>query len=118
MKIELFTNFSHELRTPLTLIKGPAEDILYDEALPRKFVYSVKQILKNSNRLLLLVNQLMDFRKMEHGAMQLNLSNVNMVSFMTERIDSFSELLQKRGIVIRYTNDYYGRYHLYNTVIL
>ena len=37
MKIELFTNFSHELRTPLTLIKGPAEDILYDEALPRKF---------------------------------------------------------------------------------
>lgn len=108
MKIELFTNFSHELRTPLTLIKGPAEDILYDEALPRKFVYSVKQILKNSNRLLLLVNQLMDFRKIEHGAMQLNLSNVNMVSFMTERIDSFSELLQKRGIVIRYTNDYYG----------
>lgn len=108
MKIELFTNFSHELRTPLTLIKGPAEDILYDEALPRKFVYSVKQILKNSNRLLLLVNQLMDFRKIEHGAMQLNLSNVNMVSFMTERIDSFSELLQKRGIMIRYTNDYYG----------
>lgn len=108
MKIELFTSFSHELRTPLTLIKGPAEDILHDEALPGKFVYSVKQILKNSNRLLLLVNQLMDFRKMEHGVMQLNLSNVNMVSFMTERIDSFSELLQKRGIVIRYTNDYYG----------
>lgn len=108
MKIELFTNFSHELRTPLTLIKGPAEDILHDEALPRKFVYSVKQILKNSNRLLLLVNQLMDFRKMEYGAMQLNLSNVNMVAFLTERIDSFSELLQKRDIVVRYTNDYYG----------
>lgn len=108
MKIELFTSFSHELRTPLTLIKGPAEDILNDEALPRRFMYPVKQILKNSNRLLLLVNQLMDFRKMEYGAMQLNLSNVNMVAFMTERIDSFSELLQKRDIVIRYTNDYYG----------
>lgn len=108
MKIELFTSFSHELRTPLTLIKGPAEDILHDEDLPRKFMYPVKQILKNSNRLLLLVNQLMDFRKMEYGAMQLNLSNVNMVAFMTERIDSFSELLQKRDIVIRYTNDYYG----------
>lgn len=108
MKIELFTSFSHELRTPLTLIKGPAEDILNDEALPRRFIYPVKQILKNSNRLLLLVNQLMDFRKMEYGAMQLKLSNVNMVAFMTERIDSFSELLHKRGIVIRYTNDYYG----------
>ena len=63
MKIELFTNFSHELRTPLTLITGPAEDILQDETLPHKFLFPMKQIYKNSNRLLLLVNQLMDFRK-------------------------------------------------------
>lgn len=108
MKLELFTNFSHELRTPLSLIKGPSEDLLHDKDLPQKFIYPVSQICKNSNRLLLLVNQLMDFRKLEHGAMQLNLTNVNMVMFMTERIDSFSELLNKRDISIRYTNDYYG----------
>ncbi|WP_455585130.1 two-component regulator propeller domain-containing protein [Bacteroides sp.] len=108
MKLELFTNFSHELRTPLSLIKGPSEDLLHDKDLPQKFIYPVSQICKNSNRLLLLVNQLMDFRKLEHGAMQLNLTNVNMVMFMTERIDSFSELLHKRDISIRYTNDYYG----------
>lgn len=77
MKIELFTNFSHELRTPLTLITGPAEDILQDETLPHKFLFPMKQIYKNSNRLLLLVNQLMDFRKLEYGAMTLKLSRVN-----------------------------------------
>lgn len=54
MKIELFTNFSHELRTPLTLITGPAEDILQDETLPHKFLFPMKQIYKNSNRLLCL----------------------------------------------------------------
>lgn len=108
MKIELFTNFSHELRTPLTLITGPSEGMLQDEALPQKFLFPMKQIHKNSNRLLLLVNQLMDFRKLEYGAMMLKLSRVNIGTFLTGRIDSFSDLLHKKELTIRFTNDYYG----------
>ena len=108
MKIELFTNFSHELRTPLTLITGPAEDILQDETLPHKFLFPMKQIYKNSNRLLLLVNQLMDFRKLEYGAMTLKLSRVNIGTFLTSQIDSFSDLLHKKELTIGYDNDYYG----------
>lgn len=107
-KIELFTNYSHELRTPLTLIKGPAEDLLNHPDLPPQFAHPVGQICKNANRLLLLVNQLMDVRKLEHGAMRLNLSALNAASFMTECIDSFTELANKRNITIRYTNDYFG----------
>lgn len=108
MKIELFTNFSHELRTPLTLITGPSEDILQDETLPRKFLFPMKQIHKNSNRLLLLVNQLMDFRKLEYGAMKLRLSSVNVGTFLTGQIDSFSDLLNKKGLTIEYQNTYHG----------
>ena len=62
MRIELFTNFSHELRTPLTLITGPVDDIINDEQLPSGLKYPMKQIQKNANRLLLLVNQLMDLK--------------------------------------------------------
>lgn len=108
MKIELFTNFSHELRTPLTLITGPSEDILQDETLPGKFLFPMKQIYKNSNRLLLLVNQLMDFRKLEYGAMMLKLSQVNIGTFLTSQIDSFSDLLHKKELTIEYKNTYYG----------
>ncbi len=108
MRIELFTNFSHELRTPLTLITGPVDDIINDKQLPPHLRFSVKQIQKNANRLLLLVNQLLDFRKLEHGAMQLNLSNVNVPMFISEQIDSFSEWLKKRGLTISYSNNYYG----------
>ena len=56
----------------------------------------MKQIYKNSNRLLLLVNQLMDFRKLEYGAMTLKLSRVNIGTFLTSQIDSFSDLLHKK----------------------
>ena len=101
MKFRFFTNISHELRTPLTLITGPAEDILQDETLPHKFLFPMKQIYKNSNRLLLLVNQLMDFRKLEYGAMTLKLSRVNIGTFLTSQIDSFSDLLHKKELTIR-----------------
>lgn len=108
MRIDFFTNFSHELRTPLTLIIAPTEDILESEALPSTLKFPMRQIQKNANRLLLLVNQLMDFRKLEHGSMQLKLSQVDFATFIGEQIDSFSELLNKHQITVSYSNDYYG----------
>ena len=108
MRIELFTNFSHELRTPLTLITGPVDDMVNDEQLPARFRFPMRQIQKNANRLLLLVNQLMDFRKLEHGSMQLRLSSLNLPAFISEQIDSFAELLHKYNLTISYSNSYYG----------
>jgi signal transduction histidine kinase len=109
MKLELFTKFSHELRTPLTLIIGPTEDLLNARSIPDKLLYPVRLIHKNANRLLLLVNQLMDFRKMEHGAMRLNVQQVEIDSFLLEQIESFSELARKKNIKLSYLNQYWEK---------
>jgi signal transduction histidine kinase/ligand-binding sensor domain-containing protein/DNA-binding response OmpR family regulator len=100
LKIDLFTKFSHELRTPLTLISGPANDLLRDDKLPEKFINPVKMIYKNTNRLLLTVNQLLDFRKLEQGAMSLNLSNVKLIDFINDRLESFTDLCLRLRIKI------------------
>jgi len=108
MKISLFTNFSHELRTPLTLIVGPIADILNDLDLPAKFHYPIQLINKNTNRLLLLVNQLMDFRKLEYGAMKLQVQHVDISVFIDDLVDSFEELAQKKRIKINRLYEYEG----------
>lgn len=108
MKQELFTNFSHELRTPLTLISGPVEDILNDKELPNKFIYPMRLIHKNANRLLLLVNQLMTIRKLDYGMIHLELSQIDLPTFLIEQINSFDGLLKKMNIQIVYKNDFHG----------
>lgn len=73
-KIRMFTNFSHELRTPLTLIIAPLQDLV---SMP-EFSSSVKNklslIFSNAQRLLLLVNQLMDLRKNQEGKLKLHIA--------------------------------------------
>lgn len=103
LRIDLFTQFSHELRTPLTLITAPTEDLLRDDTLPDKFLYPIRQIDKNANRILLLVNQLLDFRKIENGNMKLRLSKIDCIRFLAEQIENFRTAAQKRnvGLVLR-----------------
>jgi ligand-binding sensor domain-containing protein/signal transduction histidine kinase/DNA-binding response OmpR family regulator len=71
-KITFFTNIAHEIRTPLSLIKGPVEYILTHEVAAEEMTENLKVIEKNTNRLLNLSNQLLDFRKMEAKGFQLN----------------------------------------------
>jgi ligand-binding sensor domain-containing protein/signal transduction histidine kinase/DNA-binding response OmpR family regulator len=71
-KIAFFTNIAHEIRTPLTLIKGPVEYILTHEISAEERTENLKVIEKNTDRLLNLSNQLLDFRKMETKGFQLN----------------------------------------------
>lgn len=63
MKIKFFTNISHELRTPLTLIKGPIQELREHETLSPKGVQYVELMEKNTNQMLQLVNQILDFLK-------------------------------------------------------
>jgi ligand-binding sensor domain-containing protein/signal transduction histidine kinase/DNA-binding response OmpR family regulator len=71
-KIAFFTNIAHEIRTPLTLIKGPVEYLLSHEIAPEELTENLKVVEKNTNRLLNLSNQLLDFRKVEAKGFQLN----------------------------------------------
>lgn len=96
-KFKFFTNISHEFRTPLTLILGPVEDILNsDISLElKKDMFLVK---KNASRLLKLVNQLMDFRKVESQKMALKAAENDIIHFVKEIASSFERLAAKRNI--------------------
>lgn len=98
-KINFFTNITHEIRTPLTLIKGPLEMILSSpQDISQKIKDNLKVINQNTDRLLTLVNQLLDFRKAEKEGLKLNFVSVN-VSLLLEKISaSFAPILKQRRI--------------------
>jgi DNA-binding response OmpR family regulator/two-component sensor histidine kinase len=104
LRVRLFTNFSHELRTPLTLIIGPLNEILSKNELPQWLRPKLELIFKNAQRLLWLVNQLMDFRKLEAGFMKPNVSQVDFNLFVQDILLSFKELATTKEISIELDN--------------
>ncbi|AMR27856.1 hypothetical protein A0257_12665 [Hymenobacter psoromatis] len=102
-KLRFFTNFSHELRTPLTLILGPVEELLTSPAdLSPAQRHDLKLVRRNTQRLLQLVNQLLDFRKIDVGKMAVRASEGNLVSFVREIMDVFEKPARQRGITFRF----------------
>jgi signal transduction histidine kinase/ligand-binding sensor domain-containing protein/DNA-binding response OmpR family regulator len=97
-KMQFYTNVSHELRTPLTLILGPAEEMLSNWKGDAPTQKRLTLIYNNAQRLLHLINQLMDFRKVETGKMELKLMKGDLVAFSSNICQSFSELADKRDI--------------------
>lgn len=100
LKLQFFTNISHELRTPLTLISGPMDYLIksgkgldYHE---REYQYQL--IKKNSNYLLRLVNQLLEFRKMDRGKIQLQVQEGEIETFIREISEPFQFIAQKKQI--------------------
>lgn len=100
-KFNFFTNISHELRTPLTLILGPLEEIVTSPKLHFTIKAQMEMIKKNAMRLLRLVNQLMDFRKIEEAKMKLRASENNITEFVTEITNAFAEIATKKKISFR-----------------
>lgn len=97
MKFRFFTNISHELRTPLTLIITPLDMIirrLTDETLAKQ----LGSVYKNAQSLLTLVNQLLDFRKLEMKGEKLNLLNGDWVEFVRQACNSFQEIAIEKSI--------------------
>lgn len=95
-KIDFFTNVAHEIRTPLTLIKSPLENVLASRSVSDDIRDDLETMELNTNRLLDLVNQLLDFRKTETQGFQLNLWNVTCLSSYKRRI-SVSSLWHVKG---------------------
>jgi signal transduction histidine kinase/AraC-like DNA-binding protein len=99
-KLKFFTNISHEFRTPLTLILGPVEDSLKSN-ISAELKKDMVLVRNNAVRLLRLVNQLMDFRKIEHKKMKLKAGERDLIRFINEVGSSFARLASKRNIRFR-----------------
>jgi signal transduction histidine kinase/ligand-binding sensor domain-containing protein/DNA-binding response OmpR family regulator len=100
LKLGFFTNVSHELRTPLTLILGPAEELLRSPGPVPDLRGKVSLIHQQARKLLELVNQLLDFRKMENGHIPLRAGRYDAVPFLTDLYAVFR--LQAREQALHY----------------
>ena len=98
-KLAFFTNITHEFRTPLTLIIGPIERALKLSTNP-KVIEQLNFVDHNSKHLLSLVNQLMDFRKVETDNMPISLQNGNFQTFIEDVLLPFRALTQENGVRI------------------
>jgi len=101
LKLKFFTNISHEFRTPLTLIMAPVEKLLIDFKEKPEVKY-LKLIEQNAKRLLQMVNQLLDFRKMEVQGFSYNPSFGDIVAFLNEAVSSFNNLSEQKHIELAF----------------
>ena len=97
-KLVFFTNVSHDFRTPLTLIADPINQLLADKSLGEHSHQLLELMKKNVNILLRLVNQILDFRKVENGRMELHLGPFDLLSNFRSWNDSFRMALLKKHI--------------------
>ena len=101
MRLQFFTNISHEFRTPLTLIASPLEKIISGNYRHQEnYLFSLMK--SNVNRMLRLVNQLMDFRKLENEKMPLRVSRGNLEEFLSQIVLGFEDLANGKMIELKY----------------
>ena len=99
-KLQFFTNISHELRTPLTLIADPVNYIIHDDNLNLQQRNMLQIVQRNVLVLTQLVSEILDFRKVQNGKMELRLSDFNLAECMKQWIKLFSASAQKKHIAI------------------
>lgn len=105
MKLNFFTNISHEIRTPLTLINWPVQKLLESTNLTPEQINQLSTVNRNTNRLLKLINQIMDIRKTEKGQNKLNITNFNIVAFTQEIVLNFSEEAKSKHIHLQFNSN-------------
>ena len=103
-KIKFFMNISHEIRTPLTLIITPLLPLIKEDKEPhRQGIYEI--IRKNSERILHLINQMMDLRKIDKGQMVMRMCQTDMVAFINEEYELFKQQALAKNIDFEYQHD-------------
>lgn len=98
LKLKFYTDVSHELRTPLTLILAPLENLISKSDFSIRFRNQLIQIQRNGFRLMQLINQILDLRKLETGHLQLRLAEGNIICFLEEISLGFKEVATSRNI--------------------
>lgn len=97
LKIKFLTNLSHEFRTPLSLIMGPVDQLITEEK-DSGIAMRLGMIKRNTRRLLNLVNQILDFRKIEDQELRLNCTEADLIAFIKEVLESFNDLSERKHI--------------------
>ena len=109
LKSNFFANISHEFRTPLTLILGPVENLLSEHPTPAQASqYSV--IKRNAQRLLQLINQLLDLSKLEAGKMKLNQAYGEITTLIKGVVHSFESMAKSKQINLQFASDVESAY--------
>ena len=103
-KLRFFMNMSHEIRTPMTLIITPLLSLIKNDTDPnRKGVYET--IRRNAERILSLINQMMDLRKIDKGQMQMRMRETNLVSFAKDIYNLFDNQAKAKQIKFLFNHD-------------
>ena len=101
-KLVFFTNISHEFRTPLTLIQGALEKIQRVADIPRDLIHPLKTMDKSTQRMLRLINQLLEFRKMQNNKLTLSLEETDVIAFLYEIFLSFGDVAEQKNMNFRF----------------
>lgn len=106
-KLQFFTNISHEFRTPLTLILNPLADLIKNKSLelPHDVVNKLQIMHKSSDRLSKLINELMDFNKLQFNQVVVQVQKIEVVSFTKDIIEYFNEEASSRGIALAFESN-------------
>ncbi len=97
-KINFFTNISHEFRTPLTLIMSPCTELLANNNLASPDLQKISLVKSNAQKLLRLINQLLDFRKSEHGLLSLRTQQEDIKKIMVGLLNDFAPAAKAKNI--------------------
>lgn len=108
MKLRFFINISHELRTPLTLILAPLQDLM-DKISDRWICKQLGHIQRNTNRLLYLVNQLMDYRRAELGVFELKVRRNLIHQVIEKNFIFYDRVAQRKSITYNFYSELEGR---------
>ncbi|NDV65348.1 two-component regulator propeller domain-containing protein [Bacteroides sp. 224] len=104
-RLRFFTNISHEFRTPLTIIQGSIESINKLQPLPGALKKYLETLNKSSGKLMRLIDQLLEFRKMQNSQLNLNLESTEAVGFFYGIYDLFSETAQLKQITYTFSSN-------------
>ena len=101
VKLRFFTDISHELRTPLTLIGSPVTEVLENEPLSPTAREHLTLVRRNTERMLRLMNQILDFRKIQNQKMKLLVENTDLIPLLQKVMDSFRLIAKEKEIDYR-----------------
>lgn len=103
-KIDFFTNVAHEIKTPLTLIKGPLENIIDEADQSPSVKKNLELMSRNTDRLMLLTNQILDFRKIELNGFHLNFVEINISELLDNIYQRFKPIGDSHDLNLIFTN--------------